>query len=517
MRSLEEYIVDMEKRNNNMAGHPSLNGGGENSAGAGVTNGVPIPEDLWTQLRLKDNDLQLAAELGKALLDKNEELKRQQEQIIEEYSKKLEEVEQDRHLQKRKFATRESEYEARILELEKDIAEMNDKSSTKDQTVKQWEKEKSSLLTELTAQNSRLTQQLKESQLLENQLQQQIHELREQCALGKSTLQDHMNGVEGLRDELELMTAKKTELERRLHMGLKERDALAADLEEASQRILLMERHARDQDMRYQQSMKDFNMPQEEKYSMEDRLHIEMDISEPTLSQECMSVYRQLRGLVQQLKTHADDDSGLHSDCSTGAEDDKHFSAGLLSEVAQELVGLVLDSDVVRVLERLEQARHEIQERDVELQRRADDVMELTTKLSVSEAELRATLEERDRARHDASHSSLNQDEVVAKAREVRDQAVSRKNKAEIELAKVRVELLQANSQLMEAIQQKIELSQQLDQWQMDMQELLDDQVKSKLTTSEIKIRSDGTVGTTTPTTPIMATTRRRLLQLFQR
>lgn len=38
---------------------------------------------------------------------------------------------------------------------------MNDKSSTKDQTVKQWEKEKSSLLTELTAQNSRLTQQLK--------------------------------------------------------------------------------------------------------------------------------------------------------------------------------------------------------------------------------------------------------------------------------------------------------------------------------------------------------------------
>lgn len=180
-----------------------------------------------------------------------------------------------------------------------------------------------------------------------------------------------------------------------------------------------------------------------------------------------MSVYRQLRGLVQQLKTHADDDSGLHSDCSTGAEDDKHFSAGLLSEVAQELVGLVLDSDVVRVLERLEQARHEIQERDVELQRRADDVMELTTKLSVSEAELRATLEERDRARHDASHSSLNQDEVVAKAREVRDQAVSRKNKAEIELAKVRVELLQANSQLMEAIQQKIELSQQLDQWQV--------------------------------------------------
>ena len=33
----------------------------------------------------------------------------------------------------------------------------------------------------------------------------------------------------------------------------------------------------------------------------------------------------------------------------------------------------------------------------------------------------------------------------------------------------------------MEAIQQKIELSEQLEQWQMDMQTLLDEHVRSKL------------------------------------
>jgi Zn-dependent M32 family carboxypeptidase len=109
----------------------------------------------------------------------------------------------------------------------------------------------------------------------------------------------------------------------------------------------------------------------------------EMDISEPTLSQECMSVYRQLRSLVQQLKSHNDDDSGLHSDCSTTSfEENAQFSAGLLSEVAQELVGLVLDTDVVRLLERLEQARREIQERDVELARRSEKMMELSSKVS---------------------------------------------------------------------------------------------------------------------------------------
>ena len=37
------------------------------------------------------------------------------------------------------------------------------------------------------------------------------------------------------------------------------------------------------------------------------------------------------------------------------------------------------------------------------------------------------------------------------------------------------------NSQLMEAIQQKVELSQQLDQWQQDMQELLEEQMNRKM------------------------------------
>lgn len=57
--------------------------------------------------------------------------------------------------------------------------------------------------------------------------------------------------------------------------------------------------------------------------------------------------------------------------------------------------------------------------------------------------------------------------QIVRKAWEVRDGAVARKNKVEVQLAKTRIDVLQANSQLMEAIQQKVELSQQLEQWQV--------------------------------------------------
>lgn len=72
LQSLEEYIVEMENRS-------AINNQNTN-----------IPEDVWTQLHQKENDLVLAAELGKALLEKNEELQKQQEALVEEYSKKLE-------------------------------------------------------------------------------------------------------------------------------------------------------------------------------------------------------------------------------------------------------------------------------------------------------------------------------------------------------------------------------------------------------------------------------------------
>ncbi|KRT79422.1 hypothetical protein AMK59_7123 [Oryctes borbonicus] len=501
MHTLEEYIVSMENRS--------------------AIDNSSVSEDVWAQLQQKDNDLVLAAELGKALLEKNEELKKQHEAKEEELSKKLESVEQDRHLLKRKLASVESEYELKVLEYQNDIAELRDRLATKDGALKQIERDKSNLLDDLTHQNARLTGQLKQYAVAEAQLRLQVVELNERYQIGKKSTQEHVNSVNALKDELELVSDKKNDLEKRLHMFAAERENLAMALEEATDRIAQLERHARDQELRYQQSIKDYSLLSHEKISIEDRLTVseqrsllaEMDISEPSLSQECMSVYRQLRSLCQQLKTHNDDDdSGLHSDCSTASmeETQRQFSTGLLTEVAQELVNLVLDSDVVNLIERMERYRRDIQERDSELQRRSDTIMELTTKVSVCEVELQAALEERDRARNDASHTSLAQDEIVLKAREVRDHAVTRKNKAEVELAKTRVELMQANSQLLEAIQQKVELSQQLEQWQMDMQELLDEQLRTKLTSQEVKMKDN------VRRQPV-APPRRRLLGFFQR
>jgi coiled-coil domain-containing protein 64 len=46
--------------------------------------------DIYVQLEQKQKDLTLAAELGKALLEKNEELERRNEQLVEDFAQKIE-------------------------------------------------------------------------------------------------------------------------------------------------------------------------------------------------------------------------------------------------------------------------------------------------------------------------------------------------------------------------------------------------------------------------------------------
>ncbi len=64
----------------------SSNANGNNDSGIATDES----EDVYTKLARKETDLILAAELGKALLEKNEELRRQNEVMAEGYQAKIE-------------------------------------------------------------------------------------------------------------------------------------------------------------------------------------------------------------------------------------------------------------------------------------------------------------------------------------------------------------------------------------------------------------------------------------------
>jgi hypothetical protein len=105
--SLDELIMTEEDEANKMA-KPNVNGKQQNgstntsitTATAATPTGVASSQpqdgqlksvdDVYILLAKKEKDLQLAAELGKVLLERNEDLSRANERMAEEYSHKLE-------------------------------------------------------------------------------------------------------------------------------------------------------------------------------------------------------------------------------------------------------------------------------------------------------------------------------------------------------------------------------------------------------------------------------------------
>ena len=88
---LEDIVYEMESRPAANGHPPGVGVGGGGGSESGVFSAEENSStDIYAQLEQKERDLLLAAELGKALLDKNEELSRQNERIAEEFSVKLE-------------------------------------------------------------------------------------------------------------------------------------------------------------------------------------------------------------------------------------------------------------------------------------------------------------------------------------------------------------------------------------------------------------------------------------------
>nr|CAD7195857.1 unnamed protein product [Timema douglasi] len=211
------------------------------------------------------------------------------------------------------------------------------------------------------------------------------------------------------------------------------------------------------------------------------------------LKEEALSVYQQLQLIYDHL-THYQRINSSFSEMTSETvplkeETLQTFKVGLLSETTQNLSTLVnqvlnqrsgrdqnstdrsveLDEELLRTRDTMNTLQHELDKKIEELKQQTEVVVDLTSKLTIREAELASVTEERDQARADLMDTYLAQDEVVQKAREARDKAMSRKNMVEIQLAKTRVEMMQTSSQLMEAIQQKVGLSQQLEEWQSYM------------------------------------------------
>ncbi|XP_044100104.1 BICD family-like cargo adapter 1 isoform X2 [Neovison vison] len=434
--------------------------------------------ELLSVIRQKEKDLVLAARLGKALLERNQDMSRQYEQMHKELTDKLEHLEQEKHELRRRFENREGEWEGRVSELESDVKQLQDELERQQVHLREADREKTRAVQELSEQNQRLLDQLSRASEVERQLSMQVHALREDFREKNSSTNQHIIRLESLQAEIKMLSDRKRELEHRLSATLEENDLLQGTVEELQDRVLILERQGHDKDLQLHQSQLELQEARlsyrqlqvkvdelTEERSLQSSAatstsllsEIEQSMEAEELEQEreqlrlqLWEAYCQVRYLCSHLRGNDSADSAVSTDSSMDESSEtssaKDVPAGSLRMALSELKRLI--------------------------QSIVDGMEPTVTLLSV---EMTALKEERDRLR--VTSEDKEPKEQLQKAIRDRDEAIAKKNAVELELTKCKMDMMSLNSQLLDAIQQKLNLSQQLEAWQDDMHRVIDRQL----------------------------------------
>ncbi|XP_073917464.1 BICD family-like cargo adapter 1 isoform X2 [Castor canadensis] len=483
--------------------------------GAGPQSPPIQDPELLSVIRQKEKDLVLAARLGKALLERNQDMSRQYEQMHKELTDKLEHLEQEKHELRRRFENREGEWEGRVSELESDVKQLQDELERQQVHLREADREKTRVVQELSEQNQRLLDQLSRASEVERQLSMQVHALREDFREKNSSTNQHIIRLESLQAEIKMLSDRKRELEHRLSATLEENDLLQGTVEELQDRVLILERQGHDKDLQLHQSQLELQevrlsyrqlQVKVEELTEERSLQrsaatstsllseIEQSMEAEELEQEreqlrlqLWEAYCQVRYLCSHLRGNDSADSAVSTDSSMDESSEtssaKDVPAGSLRTALNELKRLIqsivdgmeptssrrIDDDSleeqIRQTSEDSRALRELMEGERgKLRQSLEELQRLHSQVTLLSVEMTTLKEERDRLR--VTSEDKEPKEQLQKAIRDRDEAIAKKNAVELELAKCKMDMMSLNSQLLDAIQQKLNLSQQLEAWQ---------------------------------------------------
>ncbi|XP_014449050.1 BICD family-like cargo adapter 1 [Alligator mississippiensis] len=485
--------------------------------------------ELLSLIRQKEKDLLLAARLGKALLERNQDMSRQYERMHKELTDKLEHLEQEKHELRRRFENREGEWEGRVSELESDVKQLQDELERQQVHLREADREKTRAVQELSEQNQRLLDQLSRASEVERQLSMQVHTLREDFREKSSSTNQHIVRLESLQAEIKMLTDRKRELEHRLSAMMEENDLLQGTVEELQDRVLILERQSHEKDMQLHQSQMELQevrlsyrqlQGKVEELSEERSLQsfnttstsllseIEQSMEAEELEQEreqlrlqLWEAYCQVRYLCSHLRGNDSADSAVSTDSSMDESSEtssaKDVPAGSLRAALSELKRLIqnvldgtdstssrrsdddaLEEQIRRTSEDSRALRELMEGERGKLRQSLEELQRLHSQVTLLSVEMTALKEERDRLRGSTEDKEIN--EQLLKAIRDRDEAIAKKSAVEMELAKCKIDMMSLNSELLDAIQQKVNLSQQLEAWQDDMHRVIDQQLMDK-------------------------------------
>ncbi|XP_075424507.1 BICD family-like cargo adapter 1 isoform X1 [Ascaphus truei] len=495
----------------------------------GESGGPGDEPELLSLIRQKEKDLVLAARLGKALLERNQDMNLQYEAMQRELTDRLECLEQEKHELKRRFDNREGEWEGRVSELEGDVKQLQEELEKQQVHLKEADREKSLALQELSEQNQRLLEQLSRATKMERQLALQVRVLQEEFRGKNVSTNQHISRLESLLAEIKMLSDRKWEMEQQLSAVMEENTQLQGLAEGLQDRELLLSQQSCEKDLQLGESqleLEELRLSYRQLQGKMEELReerslqhlnststsllseIEQSIEAEEQEQEreqlrlqLWEAHCQVRSLCCQLRGNESADSAVSTDSSMDESSEtssaKDIPAGSLRTALSELKSLILSildtcesassrkNDDDGLEEQIRQSsedsralRELLQGEQVRMKQTFEELQRLHGQVTLLSVEMTALKEERDHLL--ALTQNKETHEQLLRAIKERDEAIAKKNAVELALGGCRDDLMSLNTQLLDAIQQKLNLSQQLEAWQDDMHRVIDQQLMDK-------------------------------------
>uniref|UniRef100_A0A4X1VST6 BICD family-like cargo adapter 2 n=1 Tax=Sus scrofa TaxID=9823 RepID=A0A4X1VST6_PIG len=373
--------------------------------------GPEEPEDLALQLQEKEKDLLLAAELGKMLLEQNEELQRQMEMLSAQHSEREERLQQENHELRRGLAAQGAEWEARAVELEGDVEALRAQLGEQRSEQQDSGRERVRALTELSEQNLRLSQQLAQASQTEQELQRELDGLRGQCQAQALAGAELRTRLESLQGENQMLQGRRQDLESQIRGLREEVEKGQGRLQATHEELLLLRRERR-----------------------EHSLELERARSE---AGEALSALRRLQRRVSELE----EESRLQDADISGASLQLELAHSLDSDHDQ-------DQNTDRCRDTL-----------------ASSLSTSSQQIELQRTELQSLRDELQRQKE--LWAQEDPQEALSGALSDREEAVNKALELSLELSRVSLERDSLSRELLRTIRQKVALTQELEAWQV--------------------------------------------------
>ncbi|KAK5887522.1 hypothetical protein CesoFtcFv8_016120 [Champsocephalus esox] len=180
-----------------------------------------------------ETDLILAAELGQALLEKNEELAAS----LEQREREMEALQQEKHVLHRKLEMNELVSGQREAELTSDLAALRANLEQHHSQGRDRRRDESEQLTQLANHNQRLVEQLADAVTLEHSLRTELRSIREEMDESSFSRNINFTQIENIQAENKVLLERLSHMDAQLRASQEDSDRLRMERERLRDRL----------------------------------------------------------------------------------------------------------------------------------------------------------------------------------------------------------------------------------------------------------------------------------------